>query len=121
MRRHFGASEFANSIGSFYETGEVVTGVVRAQLSSPSGRCRQAAAGEAHDDPYGVHHMSILSRLFPIDAERLSSAADKKLSFLAVRCNKGLEIAGIVKAKFNRPHNGHEAKPDQCASKELHR
>ena len=56
-----------------------------------------------------------------IAAERLSSAADKKRSFLAVRCNEGLEIAGIVKAKFSRPHNGHEAKPDQCASKELHR
>jgi hypothetical protein len=54
-------------------------------------------------------------------AERLSSAAGKKRSFLAVRCNEGLEIAGIVKAKFSRPHNGHEAKPDQCASKELHR
>jgi len=43
------------------------------------------------------------------------------ICFLAVRCNEELEIAGIVKAQFNRPDNGHEAKPDQCASKELHR
>jgi hypothetical protein len=36
---------------------------------------------------------------------------------VSIICNEELEVAGIVEAEFSRPHNGHEAEPDQCASK----
>jgi hypothetical protein len=50
-----------------------------------------------------------------------SEVTDRRGPQTMIGCNEGLEIAGIVKTKFSRPHNGQEAKPDQRASKELHR
>jgi hypothetical protein len=42
----FDSPEFANSIGWFCETGEAVTGVVGAQVSSASERWRRSPAND---------------------------------------------------------------------------